>query len=103
MPALSIPYLYVGFLLFILDKNPAFQCIQFLTKGSVAPDEHATGICEDDSMAKQIAVVTGGMGGLGEAISIKLHDAGYVVVVTYSPGNTGANEEGRPAKAKFSP
>lgn len=54
-------------------------------------------------MAKQIAVVTGGMGGLGEAISIKLHDAGYVVVVTYSPGNTGANEEGRPAKAKFSP
>jgi acetoacetyl-CoA reductase len=47
---------------------------------------------EDDSMAKQIAVVTGGMGGLGEAISIKLHDAGYVVVVTCSPGNTGANE-----------
>ncbi|KAA1015215.1 acetoacetyl-CoA reductase [Paraburkholderia panacisoli] len=43
-------------------------------------------------MAKQIAVVTGGMGGLGEAISIKLHDAGYAVVVTYSPGNTGANE-----------
>ncbi|HEX7911838.1 MAG TPA: acetoacetyl-CoA reductase [Paraburkholderia sp.] len=43
-------------------------------------------------MAKQIAVVTGGMGGLGEAISIKLHDAGYAVVVTGSPGNTGANE-----------
>jgi len=43
-------------------------------------------------MAKQIAVVTGGMGGLGEAISIKLHDAGYSVVVTYSSGNTGANE-----------
>ncbi|AXL50819.1 beta-ketoacyl-ACP reductase [Paraburkholderia caffeinilytica] len=43
-------------------------------------------------MAKQIAVVTGGMGGLGEAISIKLHDAGYAVVVTYSAGNTGANE-----------
>ena len=43
-------------------------------------------------MAKQIAVVTGGMGGLGEAISIKLDDAGYAVVVTYSPGNTGANE-----------
>ncbi|EIM94680.1 acetoacetyl-CoA reductase [Paraburkholderia hospita] len=42
-------------------------------------------------MTKQIAVVTGGMGGLGEAISIKLHDAGYAVVVTYSPGNTGAN------------
>ncbi|TDY26940.1 3-oxoacyl-[acyl-carrier-protein] reductase [Paraburkholderia sp. BL6665CI2N2] len=43
-------------------------------------------------MAKQIAVVTGGMGGLGEAISIKLHDAGYAVVVTCSPANTGANE-----------
>lgn len=28
-------------------------------------------------MTKQIAVVTGGMGGLGEAISIKFHDAGY--------------------------
>ncbi|NPT48005.1 acetoacetyl-CoA reductase [Paraburkholderia sp. 1N] len=43
-------------------------------------------------MEKQIAVVTGGTGGLGEAISIKLHDAGYAVVVTCSPGNTGANE-----------
>jgi acetoacetyl-CoA reductase len=50
------------------------------------------GFYEDDSMTKQIAVVTGGMGGLGEAISIKLHDAGYAVVVTCSPGNTGANE-----------
>ena len=39
------------------------------------------------SMTKRIAVVTGGMGGLGEAISIKLHDAGYTVVVTHSPGN----------------
>lgn len=43
-------------------------------------------------MAKQIAVVTGGTGGIGEAISIKLHDAGYAVVVTCSPGNIGANE-----------
>ncbi len=43
-------------------------------------------------MAKQIALVTGGMGGLGEAISIKLHEAGYAVVVTHSPGNTGTNE-----------
>ncbi|MFL9998349.1 acetoacetyl-CoA reductase [Paraburkholderia sediminicola] len=43
-------------------------------------------------MAKQIAVVTGGMGGIGEAISIQLHDAGYAVVVTFSAGNTGANE-----------
>ena len=40
-------------------------------------------------MTKQIAVVTGGMGGLGEAISVKLHDAGYTVVATHSPGNAG--------------
>jgi len=43
-------------------------------------------------MTKRIAVVTGGMGGLGEAISMKLHDAGYVVVVTHSPNNSGAAE-----------
>jgi acetoacetyl-CoA reductase len=42
-------------------------------------------------MTKRIAVVTGGMGGLGEAISISLYGAGYAVVVTCSPGNTGAN------------
>ena len=34
------------------------------------------------------ALVTGGMGGLGETISIKLADAGYQVLVTYSPSNT---------------
>jgi acetoacetyl-CoA reductase len=40
-------------------------------------------------MAKQrLAVVTGGMGGLGETISTKMADAGYKVVVTYSPSNT---------------
>ena len=39
-------------------------------------------------MAQRIAVVTGGMGGLGESISIKMADAGYKVVVTYSPSNT---------------
>ena len=32
--------------------------------------------------------VTGGMGGLGDSISTKMADAGYRVVVTYSPGNT---------------
>jgi len=37
---------------------------------------------------KKIAVVTGGMGGLGESISTKMADAGYRVVVTYSPSNT---------------
>ena len=33
-------------------------------------------------------MVTGGMGGLGESISTKMADAGYKVVVTYSPSNT---------------
>jgi acetoacetyl-CoA reductase len=37
---------------------------------------------------KKLAVVTGGMGGLGETISTKMADAGYQVVVTYSPSNT---------------
>ena len=39
-------------------------------------------------MAKRIALVTGGMGGLGEAICVKLAKMGIDVVVTYSPGNT---------------
>ncbi len=43
-------------------------------------------------MTKRIAVVTGGMGGLGEAISTKLHDAGYDVAVTHSPSNTGVKD-----------
>ena len=37
---------------------------------------------------RKTAVVTGGMGGLGETISTKMADAGYKVVVTYSPSNT---------------
>jgi acetoacetyl-CoA reductase len=37
---------------------------------------------------KRLAVVTGGMGGLGESITTKMADAGYRVVVTYSPSNT---------------
>ena len=37
---------------------------------------------------QRVAVVTGGMGGLGESISTKMADAGYKVVVTYSPSNT---------------
>jgi len=38
-------------------------------------------------MQKRVAVITGGMGGLGETISTKMADAGYRVVVTYSPSN----------------
>jgi acetoacetyl-CoA reductase len=36
----------------------------------------------------RVALVTGGMGGLGEAICIKMAALGYDVVATYSPGNT---------------
>jgi acetoacetyl-CoA reductase len=43
--------------------------------------------------AKQrVVLVTGGMGGLGETISTKMADAGYKVVVTYSPGNSKYKE-----------
>ncbi len=37
---------------------------------------------------QRIAIVTGGMGGLGEAICMKLARMGIKVVVTYSPSNT---------------
>jgi acetoacetyl-CoA reductase len=40
----------------------------------------------------RVALVTGGMGGLGEAICIKLAALGYKVVTTYSPSNTKASE-----------
>ncbi|HET7766117.1 MAG TPA: acetoacetyl-CoA reductase [Burkholderiales bacterium] len=43
-------------------------------------------------MAKRLALITGGMGGLGETISTKMSDAGYLVAVTCSPANKGANE-----------
>ena len=38
-------------------------------------------------MAQRIALVTGGMGGLGEAICMKLERMGVKVIVTYSPSN----------------
>ena len=41
-------------------------------------------------MANRNVLVTGGMGGLGESITTKMADAGYQVIVTYSPGNTKA-------------
>jgi acetoacetyl-CoA reductase len=37
--------------------------------------------------AQRVAVVTGGMGGLGEAICVKLSAMGDKVITTYSPGN----------------
>jgi acetoacetyl-CoA reductase len=40
----------------------------------------------------RVALVTGGMGGLGEAICIKLAALGYRVVTTHSPGNTKSSE-----------
>ena len=43
-------------------------------------------------MTQRIALVTGGMGGLGEAICMKLARMGIKVVVTYSPGNTKYKE-----------
>jgi len=41
-------------------------------------------------MTQRTALVTGGMGGLGETISTKMHDAGYRVVITRSPSNNNA-------------
>jgi acetoacetyl-CoA reductase len=38
-------------------------------------------------MTQRVALITGGMGGLGETISVKMADAKYRVAVTYSPSN----------------
>lgn len=43
-------------------------------------------------MTKMIALVTGGMNGIGEAISIKLHEAGYSVIAAHSPTNQRVEE-----------
>jgi acetoacetyl-CoA reductase len=40
----------------------------------------------------RVALITGGMGGLGEAICIKMAALGYQVVTTHSPGNTRAKD-----------
>lgn len=36
---------------------------------------------------QRTALVTGGNGGLGEAIARALHDVGHTVLVVHSPGN----------------
>jgi acetoacetyl-CoA reductase len=51
-------------------------------------------------MTKRVALITGGMGGLGETISTKMADAGYRVVVTYSPSNKTSNQWLADMKAK---
>lgn len=43
-------------------------------------------------MTQRVAVVTGGMGGLGEAICIKLSGMNYKVVATFSPGNAKSTD-----------
>jgi len=40
----------------------------------------------------RVALITGGMGGLGEAICIKMAALGYKVVTTHSPGNERVND-----------
>ena len=51
-------------------------------------------------MAARVAIITGGMGGLGETISTKMADAGYKVAVTYSPSNKTSGEWLAAMKAK---
>jgi len=51
-------------------------------------------------MTKRVAVVTGGMGGLGEAICLKLAAMGNQVVTTHSPGNTKAAQWIKDMQAK---
>lgn len=51
-------------------------------------------------MSKRVAVITGGMGGLGETISTKMADAGYRVAVTVSPSNKTADAWVKEMKGK---
>lgn len=51
-------------------------------------------------MAERIAVVTGGMGGIGEAISVRLAESGCKVVATYSPGNRHSEQWVNDMKAR---
>ena len=50
--------------------------------------------------AKRVVLITGGMGGLGDSISTKMHAAGFKVVVTHSPSNKTAAQWVAEQKAK---
>ena len=41
---------------------------------------------------KRVALITGGMGGLGEAVCIKLAALNYTVITTFSPNNKNADD-----------
>ena len=43
-------------------------------------------------MSARVALITGGMGGLGEAVCMKMSALGYQVVTTHSPSNKKSNE-----------
>jgi len=43
---------------------------------------------QHDKATPKVALVTGGMGGLGTAICRRLHDEGFQVATTYSPSNS---------------
>ncbi len=49
---------------------------------------------------QRVVLVTGGMGGLGETICVKMADKGYRVVATYSPGNKTHGEWTADMKSK---
>ncbi|MGH8662301.1 MAG: acetoacetyl-CoA reductase [Burkholderiales bacterium] len=51
-------------------------------------------------MAQRVALVTGGMGGIGEAICVRLAQAGHRVATSYSPGNTRADQWVKDMKAR---
>jgi acetoacetyl-CoA reductase len=42
----------------------------------------------EENKAKRVALITGGMGGLGTAICRRLYRAGFTVAASYSPSNT---------------